>query len=776
MPGEPAGEHRDRPDLGPATARAPAPVDEPDELGELSGRSGPAAAAAGSLIGTQAAPGTRAADPFSGTRLPRHPGRAGHRTPPDRSPADPGPGTRAGTAGRRSGRPSRRSSGRRSTGSARGRLGAGLVDVPPVPRIDPASALLPTRRSPRRSGSAAAAASRSGRSRRTAGRARWRGVCPQDGTPFSFTPKLQPGDLVAGQYDVQGCLAHGGLGWIYLALDRNVENRWVVLKGLVDAGGRGRDGRGDRGTPLPGPGQPPEHRDDPQLRAAPGRGRHPGRLHRHGVRRRLLAQGAARGPPPATTARSNRCRCRRPSPTRWTSCPRSAHLHSLGLAYCDFKPENVIQYDRQLKLIDLGAVIRMDDRRSALFGTVGYQAPEIADRRPVAELGRVHRRPHAGRAGAGHVADPRGARRSSCPTRPTTRCWPGTSRSTGCCAGPPTPIRLRRFESADEMADQLAGVLREVLAMADGEPRPGRLHRVRAGPRRVRSGPADRAPASRAGPIPARVAARLPVPLVDPADDAAAAAGHGDGRRPRGGAAAGRRAPRSRARSCGCGWSAPTSTPAIRTRPARCSTSWPTRTRTTGGWTGTAASPRWSPAPRRQAIASVRRGLHRVARGARGEAGAGRRGRVRGPGRATPGAATGWWPGRTASQADALFGLARVRIRTGDRAGALRVLDAVPETSSRYVAAQLGAVQTILLGPDGSRGRRGRAAGGRGPGATAAAGPATDQRGAGHPARARPSTRSVPVRTRPPTRSSTARGRSASCGWRWSAACARRPG
>jgi hypothetical protein len=42
--------------------------------------------------------------------------------------------------------------------------------------------------------------------------------------------------LVAGQYQVAGALAHGGLGWIYLARDRNVSDRWVVLKGLLNAG------------------------------------------------------------------------------------------------------------------------------------------------------------------------------------------------------------------------------------------------------------------------------------------------------------------------------------------------------------------------------------------------------------------------------------------------------------------------------------------------------------------------------------------------------------
>ena len=56
------------------------------------------------------------------------------------------------------------------------------------------------------------------------------------GRGYSFSPKLAAGDLVAGQYQVVGCLAHGGLGWIYLARDRNVSDRWVVLKGLLDSG------------------------------------------------------------------------------------------------------------------------------------------------------------------------------------------------------------------------------------------------------------------------------------------------------------------------------------------------------------------------------------------------------------------------------------------------------------------------------------------------------------------------------------------------------------
>ena len=93
----------------------------------------------------------------------------------------------------------------------------------------------PTRWSPRASDSAARATVPSG----AAGTGRpglVEGYCPNCGSRFSFAPKLQPGELVAGQYEVLGCLAHGGLGWIYLAMDHHLGKRWVVLKGLLNTG------------------------------------------------------------------------------------------------------------------------------------------------------------------------------------------------------------------------------------------------------------------------------------------------------------------------------------------------------------------------------------------------------------------------------------------------------------------------------------------------------------------------------------------------------------
>lgn len=51
--------------------------------------------------------------------------------------------------------------------------------------------------------------------------------------PGVAPPQLVAGDIVAEQYEVLGVIAHGGMGWIYLANDRNVSGRIVVLKGMM---------------------------------------------------------------------------------------------------------------------------------------------------------------------------------------------------------------------------------------------------------------------------------------------------------------------------------------------------------------------------------------------------------------------------------------------------------------------------------------------------------------------------------------------------------------
>src|SRR4029078_11199470 len=56
--------------------------------------------------------------------------------------------------------------------------------------------------------------------------------------------------------------------------------------------------------------------------------------------------------------------------------PALGYLHSIALVYSDLKPENIMITEEQLKLIDLGAVSRINSF-GYLSGTPGYQAPEI---------------------------------------------------------------------------------------------------------------------------------------------------------------------------------------------------------------------------------------------------------------------------------------------------------------------------------------------------------------------------------------------------------------
>ena len=56
--------------------------------------------------------------------------------------------------------------------------------------------------------------------------------------------------------------------------------------------------------------------------------------------------------------------------------PALGYLHSIGLVYNDLKPENIMVTEDQLKLIDLGAVSRINSF-GYLYGTPGFQAPEI---------------------------------------------------------------------------------------------------------------------------------------------------------------------------------------------------------------------------------------------------------------------------------------------------------------------------------------------------------------------------------------------------------------
>nr|WP_251071712.1 tetratricopeptide repeat protein [Streptomyces sp. ISL-43] len=365
-----------------------------------------------------------------------------------------------------------RSSGSAPSGSGRGRLGAGLVNVPEVPRPDPSEAVLENPEVPERkrfcSRSDCGAPVGRARGERPG---RTEGFCTKCGHPYSFVPKLHAGDLVHGQYEVAGCLAHGGLGWVYLAVDRAVSDRWVVLKGLLDTG------------------------DQDAMAAAISERRFLAEIEHSNIVRiynfvEHLDQRTGSldgyivmeyvGGKSLKEIANDRRRTdgrRDPLPVEQAcaygieALEALGHLHSRNLLYCDFKVDNAIQQADQLKLIDMGAVRRMDDDESAIYGTVGYQAPEVAEVGPsvASDLYTV------ARTLAVLTFDFQGYTNvfvDSLPDPEHIEVFGRYESFYRLLVRATDPDPGRRFASAQEMADQLTGVLREVVALQTGRPRP----------------------------------------------------------------------------------------------------------------------------------------------------------------------------------------------------------------------------------------------------------------------------------------------------------------
>jgi len=339
------------------------------------------------------------------------------------------------------------------------RLGAGLTTVPPMPAIDPEKAIMRNPEVPEDRRFCASCGKPVGRSRD--GRpGRTEGFCPHCRNQYSFSPKLHPGDLVAHQYEVAGCLAFGGLGWIYMARDKNVSDRWVVLKGLLNAG-------------------------DPDAYAAAVAERqflaqveHPliveiynfvlyegagyivmeyvgGTSLKSLLKDRMRAAGGRYDPVPVDQAIAYLVEI----------LPAFQYLHDLQLLYCDFKPDNIIQVGDAVKLIDLGGVRRLEDLDSAIYGTVGFQAPEVATVGPsiASDIYTI------GRTLAVLTMEFRGYQSVYVSSLPPVADVPLFQQQDSlyrllskACA----PAPEDRFQSADELRVQLMGVLREIVAAA----------------------------------------------------------------------------------------------------------------------------------------------------------------------------------------------------------------------------------------------------------------------------------------------------------------------
>ncbi|MCX5557770.1 serine/threonine-protein kinase [Streptomyces sp. NBC_00038] len=365
-----------------------------------------------------------------------------------------------------------RSSGSAAGSSGRGRLGVGLVEVPGVPRPDPRGMIQENPEVPERKRfcSRSDCGAPVGRSRgETPGRTE--GFCTKCGHPYSFVPKLATGDIVHGQYEVVGCLAHGGLGWVYLAVDRAVSDRWVVLKGLLDTG------------------------DQDAMAAAISERRFLAEIEHANIVRiynfvehldqrtgsldGYIVMEYVGGKSLKEIANDRRTAAgkRDPLPVEQAcafgieALEALGHLHSRNLLYCDFKVDNAIQTEDQLKLIDMGAVRRMDDEESAIYGTVGYQAPEVAEVGPsvASDLYTV------ARTLAVMTFDFQGYTNvfvDSLPDPDNIEVFRQYESFYRLLVRATDPDPARRFASAQEMAEQLTGVLRELVSLQTGRARP----------------------------------------------------------------------------------------------------------------------------------------------------------------------------------------------------------------------------------------------------------------------------------------------------------------
>jgi len=342
-------------------------------------------------------------------------------------------------------------------------LGAGITTVPSAPVPDPRSVVLANPEVPEDKRVCSACGSPVGRSRLgKPGRAD--GFCPKCRQPYSFTPKLKAGDLVGGQYEVVGAIAHGGLGWIYLARDRNVSGRFVVLKGLLNTGDKDALEAAISERQFLAQVQHPLILEIYNFASRDGAGYIVmeyvgGRSLKQILKDRMAANNGKYSPFPVDQAIAYIVEM----------LPAFAYLHSQGLIYCDFKPDNVIQAGDRLKLIDLGGVRRADDTQSAIYGTVGFQAPEVADVGPTvaSDIFTI------GRTLAVLAMEFRGYQSTYVATLPPVEDTPMFQRYDSLYralekATAPNPDD--RFQTADELRAQLIGVLREVVAVDSGQP------------------------------------------------------------------------------------------------------------------------------------------------------------------------------------------------------------------------------------------------------------------------------------------------------------------
>ncbi|MGB8199715.1 MAG: tetratricopeptide repeat protein, partial [Pseudonocardiaceae bacterium] len=337
------------------------------------------------------------------------------------------------------------------------------------------------------------------------------GFCPQCRTEYTFRPLLAPGTLVGdGQFEIEGAIARGGLGWVYRAWDCRVQRR-VVLKGLINS-------------------EDPDNRQAAVAElAALAKASHPNIVTVHTV---------VHHPHPLTGHNVDyivmeclsghsleQLREERPEGDPYLRVDYVCgfalnvlaaleHLHvQLGLLHCDVSADNVFHSTSGVKLIDLGAVRRIDDTDNPLvWGKPGYLDPTIEIHYPsvatdlysVARMMAVLSFPFPGFVDNEPIPSP-----------DEVELLARHPSFAGLLRRATNPDPHQRFTSAADMAEQLEGVLREIRAVQEDRPFPATS--TLFGPElRVVGVDPDTFPTEAPDPVAAALA--LPDPQVDPTD------------------------------------------------------------------------------------------------------------------------------------------------------------------------------------------------------------------------------------------------------------------
>jgi serine/threonine-protein kinase PknG len=283
------------------------------------------------------------------------------------------------------------------------------------------------------------------------------GHCTECGAPYSFRPPLRPGDRVGDRYEVRGPIAHGGVGWVFLAMDTDLDDRRVVLKGLINTTSAEsmRAAEVERKTLV--------RLDHPNIVRA---------LdfviqldQRTGARTGYLVMEFAGGSSLLSVIREAvehdyRLPIEHVIAYGLEILDAIDHLHARGLLYCDLKPENVVHGGGRVRLIDLGAVSGEDDPLAARWGTESFSVPEqersfrgVTRDSDLYTVGRTLQALYE--ASQDHPLRATGAN----PVAAGLQSFRAVVRRAT------DPHWHRRYTSAADMAEQLTGVLREIMSL-----------------------------------------------------------------------------------------------------------------------------------------------------------------------------------------------------------------------------------------------------------------------------------------------------------------------